>query len=201
MKKESKLWLISLCVITTITGCASHTQSCKVFLYKPLEKSPAYMVTLPPNSNLKFIIKGESDCYVFSYENAIFYICEESPYYNKTNSQTHDSLYNYLLQVQRCYHNGDKIAIPKEGKIYLDGCDRLFWKDCLIYNLVKPDHLNGICNSGFEHLYVGYLHASPNDTTILNDYISSAIRLEKPINIHKANKIVKCDFKIPSNEP
>lgn len=201
MKKDSKLWLILFGVIITITGCASNTQSCKAFLYKPLEESPTYIVKLPPNSDLRYIFKGKSDCYVFYYYDAIFYISEEYPYYDTTNVRVHDSLYNFLLYMQTCYYKGEKIDISTGGKMYVSGGDTLFWKDCLYYCLAKPDHLNGVCNSGFEHLYVGYLHASENDTVILNDYLSSAIRLEKPINRHKANKIVKCDFKIPSNEP
>lgn len=194
MKKESKLWLLLFGVIITIMGCASHTQSCKAFLYKPLEESPAYILKLPPNSDLRCIFKGKSDCYVFHYNDAIFYISEEGHYYDTTNARGYDTLYNFLLFMQSCYYKGEKIDIPTEGKMYVSGGDTLFWKDCLYYNLAKPDHLLGVSNFGFKNLYVGYLHAAERDTAVLNDCISSAIRIEKHVKKHKANKVIKYDF-------
>ena len=194
MKKESKFLGLALGVITIITGCASHTKSCKAFLYKPLEESPAYIVKLPPNGDLRYIFKGKTDCYVFYYYDAIFYISEEGHYYDTTNARGYDTLYNFLLYMQSCYYKGEKIEIPTKGKMCVSGGTTLFWKDCLYYNLAKPDHLHGVSNFGFENLYVGYLHASENDTSILNDCISSAIRVEKPVKKYKANKVIKYDF-------
>jgi len=189
MKKSAKLGLICLWVMTVLNGCEtySHVRGCKAFIYKPLKDSPAYVVKLPLNSNIKIIIRGHSDCNTFTtYHDAIFYISEEYPY------KSHDTLYNFLLKTQHLYQSGERINIPSAGVLYeCGGHDSTFWKYCLIYNLEKPDHLYGVSNSGFEHLYVGYTYASERDTAALNDCISSAIRVEKPVKKHKANRIIK----------
>lgn len=188
MKKNTKLRLICLCVMTVLNGCETQTYiyDCKAFIYKPLKDSPAYVVKLPLNSNIKTIIRGHSDCYTFTYHDAIFYISEEYPY------KSHDTLYNFLLKMQHFYQSGEKINIPSAGVLYECGRhDHSFWKYCLNYNLGNPDHLYGVSNSGFEHLYVGYTHASEKDTAVLNKCISSAIRVEKPVKKHKANRIIK----------
>jgi hypothetical protein len=89
---------------------------------------------------------------------------------------------------------GERIDIPIEGVLYESGrYGSTFWRYYLFYNLEKPNHIYGVSNRGFEHLYVGYAQASERDTAALNDCISSAIRINKPINKHKANKIIKCD--------
>ena len=191
MKKNNKLWLICLCVITAINGCKTHTHMFdhRAFLYKPLEDSPAYIVKLPLNSDIKIIIRGRSDCYTFTYNDAIFYISEEDPY------KSYDTLCNFLLKTQHFYQVGERINIPIAGVLYESGRhDNTFWKYCLIYNLEKPNHLYGVSNRGFEHLYVGSTHASERDTAVLNDCISSAIRVEKPVKKHKANKVIKYGF-------
>ena len=192
MKNKNKQWIIYLCIITILNSCKSYTHTCDciAFLYKPLEDSPAYVVKLPPNSNIATITIGQSKCYNFSYQDAVFFISEEYPYYAP---QIRDTLYTFLLKTQRFYQKGEKIDIPREGLVYESGYDGLFWKFCLIYNLEKADHLNGLSNLGVEHLYVGYLYASEKDTAVLNDCISSAFRIEKPTDKHKANKIIKCD--------
>ena len=192
MKNNDKRWIIYLCIITILNSCKSYTRTCdcEAFLYKPLEDSPAYVIKLPPNSNIATITIGQSKCYNFSYNDAVLFISEEDPYYD---SQIQDTLYNFLLKMQRLYQKGEKINILKEGLECESGYDGLFWKFCLIYNLEKADHLNGLSNLGVEHLYVGYLYASERDTAVLNDCISSVIRINEPINKHKANKIIKCD--------
>lgn len=193
MKNNNNRWIIYLFTITILNSCKSYTYTCdcKAFLYKPLEDSPAYVIKLPPNSNIATITIGQSKCYNFSYHDAVFFISEEDPYYD---SRIQDTLYNFLLKMQCLYQKGEKINIPKEGLEYESGYDGLFWKFCLIYNLGKADHLNGLSDLGVEHLYVGYLYASERDTAVLNDCISSAIRISKHINKHKANKIIKCDY-------
>lgn len=186
--KKSKLMLSIVCLITA--SCASKIEKhfCKVFLYKPLEDSPAYMVKLPLNSTIETIISGHSDAYTFSYHDAVFYISEEYPY------KSQDTLYNFLLRTQCLLQMGERIDIPIEGVLYESGrYGSTFWRYYLFYNLEKPNHIYGVSNRGFEHLYVGYAQASERDTAALNDCISSAIRINKPINKHKANKIIKCD--------
>lgn len=193
MKNKNKQWIIYLCIIAILNSCKSykHTFDCEIFLYKPLEDSPAYVVKLPSNSSLRTITIGESKSYNFSYHDAIFFISDEYCYYAP---QIPDTSYNFLRKMQRLYQKGEKINIPREGMVYESGCDDgLFWKFCLFYNLEKANYLNGLSNIGVEHLYVGYLYAFEEDTAMLNDCISSAIRINKPINKHKANKIIKCD--------
>ena len=191
MKKENKLCLVALiCLIAVVNSCElqKKIQICKAFIYKPLEDSPAYVVKVPSNSNIYTILRGRSDCYTFSYHDAILYISEEYPY------ESQDTLHNFLLKTQHLYQIGEKIVIPSAGVVYESGrFDKTFWKYCLIYNLEKSDHLYGASNRGFEHLYVGYVHASERDTAILNDYISSAIWIEKPVRKSNVNKIIKCD--------
>lgn len=190
--KKNRLCFFVVCL--TIVSCAPETekQFCNCFLYKPLEESPAYMVTLPFNSKIEAILSAHSNCYTFSYHDAIFYISEEYPY------KSQDTMYNFLLKTQRFYQFGERINMPRAGIVYESGRhDNIFWKYCLIYNLEEPNHLYGVSNSGFEHLYVGYVNASETDTAVLNECISSAIRIDRPIERHKANRIIKCDHFTP----
>ena len=189
--KKNRLWFFIACL--TIVSCVSKTekQFCKFFLYKPLDESPAYMVTLPFNSKIESILSAHSKCYTFFYHNAIFYISEEYPY------KSQDTMYNFLLKTQHFYQLGERINTPGAGIVYESGRhDNIFWKYCLIYNLEKPNHIYGVSNSGFEHLYVGYVNASETDTAVLNDCISSVTRIEKNVKKRKTNKIIKCNLKL-----
>lgn len=182
------MWLVGLYVISVLNGCTTqaHVYNRRMFLYKPQEESPAYIVRLPRNSEFKMIIRGRSDCYAFTYNDAVFYISEEDPY------KSNDTLYNYLLKMQQIYQSGGEIDIPSSGFLIETGkYGNSFWKYRLIYNLEKPDPFYRAGKDCFEHLYVGYTLASESDTAELNNCISSAIPVERFVKKHKANKIIR----------
>ena len=188
--KNNTLLLIGLFVMIVFNSCETykHISDFKAFVYKPLDVSPAYVIKLPPNSNIETIIRGHSDCYLFSYSDAVFYISEEYPY----QSQPQDTLYNFLLKMQQHVQKGERITIPSAGMVYESGgTDNNFWSYRLFYDFGKPNPLYGVSNNGFEHLYVGYVHASEKDTAVLNDCISSTIQIDKSVTICRANKIIK----------
>ena len=180
MKKDNKLYILALLLMTCLCGCAVQKNETKsnAFLYRPFEYSPAYIVKLPPGCKIEYVIyQGERTYgYAFSYHDATFYISDGNTYYDKSyNVHLRDSLYNSLLEM-------------------LGGGAGSFWRDCLYYNLENSNHLFGVSNIGFEHLYVVYANASERDTAVLNECISSAIRVEKPVKRHRANKIIKYSF-------
>lgn len=199
MKKDNKLYILALLLMTCLCGCAVQKNETKsnAFLYRPFEYSPAYIVKLPPGCKIEYVIyQGERTYgYAFSYHDATFYISDGNTYFDKSyNVHLRDSLYNSLLEMQKIYKSGKNINIPIKGTIYLGGGAGSFWRDCLYYNLENSNHLFGVSNIGFEHLYVVYANASERDTAVLNECISSAIRVEKPVKRHRANKIIKYSF-------
>lgn len=189
-------------IVITLVSCILFLNSCHVnslsadnrhdsFLYKPLDNAPAYMVKLPIGSKIEYYLIGNSTGYCFSYHNSYFYISNESPLYDSLSSDIFIAIHNNLVEVQDSLKNGSDITCPKQGGIYVGGGDSLLWKYYMLYDLERANPVLGVCGSGFEYLVVGYTHATPADTAVLNSYISTAIKVETSVKKNKMNRMVR----------
>lgn len=194
MSSNKVLLIVLISCMVILNGChikrLTTNRAFDSFLYKPEYFSPVYLVKLPPHCKLEYLIIGSSTSYYFSYNNAYFYISDESPAYGDSVC-CFGPVYNNLLKAQDSLKKGMPISSHKQGRIYEKGGDTSLWKYCMRYDLEKPDPVSGAGFWGFEYLVVGYTHAAPGDTNVLNSLIDSALKLEMPVKKNKFNKIVK----------
>lgn len=195
MSTDNFIMIILLCGIVFFNSCHNNRLVTDArhdsFLYKSLDNAPAYVVKLPVGCKIEGYSIGNSISYHFSYNNTIFYISDEGPLYDSLSSNNFVAIYNNLLKSQDSLRNRINIACSKQGALYEEGGDSLFWKYYIIYNLERPNPALGVSNVGFEYLIVEYTHATPEDTAVFNSYIEKIIKIEMPIKKNKINKFVR----------
>lgn len=163
------------------------------FLYKPSDNSPAYLVQLPPGCILQGYIVGSSISYYFSYNNAFLYVSNESPMPGVEHIPSDKfSVHHYnLIKVQDSLKKHMDISCPRQGVIFEDGGDSLFWKYCFVYDLEKNDPTFGVANYGFQFIIVEYANATSEDTNVLNRYMNTPNIIGMTGKKTRLNKIVR----------
>lgn len=186
MSRRGRLTATLILILFMFTGCKtceclggdrsviSHDRQHRPgsLFYKPSIHSASYRITLPAGCRFECFCVSNTNRYDFRYHDAIFYVSDDFCQFIQSSNST---VYNDLLKQYELLERGDSISCPIKGVVYESGATKDgYWKYQLIYDLSKQSPTYFI----YDHLYVGYYNAKPQDTATLNSCIMSTVLVE-----------------------